>query len=111
MAEILTEVVYVGHDNVIELELTEDGNTVDLSSVLKVVVDFGAIEIDSDQTAAGIFTWNAQGRLTMKLGLVPAIADMVGTHVVRLTVYSAEEPNGVVWLERMVLRVIGPKEL
>lgn len=107
MAEYLTEKVYVGFDNAIELELTDDGAAVALASVTRVVLNLGAALLDSD-TDSGVFDWSSGSLLVMKLGNATGIESLVGTHSARLIVYTALETNGVVWLDPIIIRIIGP---
>ena len=90
-----TEIVYLGHDNTIDLLLKADGSAVDLSSVTRMTVDFDGTIIDS-QTAPAAFDWSTGtiGKLVLALGAQPIAA---GTYQVALTVYDPTHPNGIVW--------------
>lgn len=109
MAEYLTEIAYVGRDNTIELELTEDGVAVPVSSLTRVILDLGAHKIDSDQEPAIVFDWSGSN-LVMKLGLANDIATYIGTYPARLIIYTTVQTSGIVWLDPIVIRIVGPLE-
>lgn len=104
MAEELNETVYVGHDNAIVLRLTEDGAPADLADVTRMMVDLGPVEVDSAVSPA-LVAW-AGDTVTLKLGTAPALGGLGKSATARLIVYTPENPNGIVWIERIRLRIV-----
>lgn len=88
------EIVYLGADNIIDLVLLEDSIAVDLSGVTKMILNFEGTAINSD-TSPDAFDWSeGDGKLALALG-----AENIATALydAKLTVYDAENTNGIVW--------------
>lgn len=67
------EIIYLGHDNTIDLQLKADGAAQDLSAVTKITATFGTLRISSTNKAAGVITWGPgagydTGEIRMALG-------------------------------------------
>lgn len=93
---MLKEIVYLAHDNAIDLQLKVDGAAVDLAPVTRIVVrDLGcAWEADSAVTAAA-FDWAAGGGvLKLRLGDEPIPP---GSYTCYIILYDPANPDGVVW--------------
>lgn len=91
----MSEIIYIGHDNTIDMELREDGVAVDLSSVTRMTLDFGGGNIIDSATSPFAFNWSSvAGKVVFKLG--NQIISL-GRHNVRLTVYDPANINGIVW--------------
>lgn len=96
----LTETVYLGRDNAIELVLSADGAVQDLTAVTQVdIVDSGCTWSVSSATSASAFDWSSNptgGVLKMSLGdeTIPA-----GTYRCKIVVYDPTNTDGVVWGE------------
>lgn len=89
-----TERVYLGHDNVVEVQLLDEREIMDLSSVTRMTIDFADTIIDS-AVHTDVFDWSAgNGVLRMALG---AQALTVGPYMAQLVVYDPENTNGAVW--------------
>jgi len=112
----LKETVYIGRDNVIRLSLLEDGAAFATAyptvTPTRWVLSFGTNEIDSD-TDPSAFDWDAVNSiLQISLGdLISAASDYAAAE---LTVYSADWPDGIVWIhptaspDRLSIRVSEP---
>lgn len=92
------EIVYLGHDNTIDLVAKSDGTAQDLSDVTKITVTFGDTTISSIDKASGVITWDQTGYDTgefrMDLG---DQAISAGKYKVPVVIYDAENTNGIVW--------------
>jgi len=100
----ISETVYTGRDNTVDLLLKSDGEAQDLSSVTRMrLVDVdGAFDIDSD-TSAGAFDWDngTTGKVIIAIGGEGIAAGRYGC---RLIVYDPTNDDGIVW-GRIVLTV------
>ena len=89
-----TEVVYLGHDNTIDVQLLEDGVITDLSSVTRMTLDFAGTVIDSG-IHSNVFDWSAgNGLLNIALGAQTITEE---SYLARLVVYDPVNADGVVW--------------
>jgi hypothetical protein len=93
-----TEIVYLGHDNIIDLSLTADGEAVDLSSITKMTLSFGELLIESDNDVTDPIRWGQSeydtGEVRLYLGdqSIPA-----GRYFAPLVVYDSNNIEGIVW--------------
>jgi hypothetical protein len=103
---MLTEHVFLGHPNAIDLVLQDDRTGVmrssDLSGVTRVLLELtpqagGArVTVDSDE-APTAFDWSGGGgALSLLLGAQPLVP---GRYAGRLVVCSADAPGGLVWAD------------
>jgi len=93
-----TEIVYLEHDNTIDLLLKADGTAQDLSGVTKITATFGDTLIESTDAANGAITWNQAGYDTGEIRL--SLGDQnvsAGGYGVPIIVYDATNTNGIVW--------------
>ena len=93
-----TEIVYLGHDNTIDLLLKADGTAQDLSGVTKITATFGDTLIESTNAANGPITWAQSGYETGEIRL--ALGDQEispGGYNVPIVVYDAVNTDGIVW--------------
>jgi len=93
-----TEIVYLGHDNTIDLLLKADDTAQDLSGVTKITATFGDTLIESTDDANGAITWNQAGYDTGEIRL--ALGDQSITadrYMVPIVVYDATNTDGIVW--------------
>jgi len=99
------EIVYLGHDNRIDILLKADGSAVDLSSVTRMTLSFDAVLINSDNGDSDPIQWAkagyATGEVRISLGSqqIPA-----GSYRAPLVVYDPSNPDGIVW-GRIVIQV------
>jgi hypothetical protein len=93
---MITEIVYLGHNNTIDLLLKADGVAVDLSSVTRMVIELNnGTEIDSvDNPAAFDWTTGITGKLSLSLGDEVIAA---GRYSAVLVVYDPTNLDGIVW--------------
>ncbi len=100
------EIVYLGRDNSIDLELLSNGDPADLSSITRMDLQVGEITISSDDPSSGPIRWAqpgyATGEVRLSLGdsaLTPMASVQTGT----LVVFDAANPDGIVWGEIRLL--------
>lgn len=106
--------IYIGHDNIIERVLTEEGAPVELDSVTRVVMKINGIDYDSDILGPSVIWWtdtkvsdyfNATvDILKMKLGGQVGLVEGVYTGC-RLIIYDADNQNGIVWEDNIIATV------
>ena len=100
MSEPTTEIVYLGHDNTIDLLLKSDGTAVSLSAVTAMTITVGEVTVSSDNDAADPITWAksgyATGEIRLKLGAEILVASNT-PYSAYLVVYDAANPEGIVW--------------
>lgn len=93
-----TEIIYLGHDNTIDLQLKTDGVAQDLIAVTKITATFDTVTISSVDKAAGAITWDQAGydigEIRMALGGETISA---GGYDVPIVVYDPSNTAGVVW--------------
>ena len=93
-----TEIVWLGHDNTIDLLLKANGVAQDLASVNKITATFGDKTITSEDHAAGAILWNNDGYDTgeIRLDLGDQSIDS-GGYDVPIVVYDPSNTDGIVW--------------
>lgn len=93
-----SEIVYLGHDNTIDLQLTASSAAQSLNAVTKITATFGSVLVSNSSRSAGTITWQrsgwSTGEIRMDLGgqSIPA-----GEYNVPIVVYTPSYTNGVVW--------------
>ncbi len=93
-----TEVVYLGHDNTIDLLLKADGTAQDLSGVTKITASFGDTLVESTDPAGGPITWNQDGYDTGEIRLALGGQSITpGIYSVPIVAYDAVNITGVFW--------------
>ena len=94
----MTEFIWLGHDNTIDLLLKADGVATDLASVTKITITLGSKLITSTDAAAGLITWDQAGydtgEIRMGLGGQTITA---GSYSAPLIVYDAANTTGIMW--------------
>ena len=91
---MITEHVYLGHDNTIDLLLKADGAAVDLSAVTRMTLEVDSTVIDSAVSTTA-FDWDTDStKLVLALGGESITA---GTYKATLTVYDPDNADGLVW--------------
>lgn len=92
------EIVYLGHDNTIDLILKADGTAQDTSAFTKITATFGDTLISSTDHAAGLILWNnsgyATGEIRIDIGTESVAAKI---YHVPIIVYDATYTTGLVW--------------
>ena len=94
----MSDTIYLGNDNAIEWQLTEDGTAVNLASVSRMTLELAGLTIDS-ASHASVFDWSGGDKVVVSLGQQ---AIPTGYHVAQLTVYDASNPNGIVWGQSII---------
>lgn len=95
-------IFYANRDNSHDLQLTEAGAIINHALITRVVLEFTGGSIDSQATPA-LFTLGQSDRITLKLGSSIALTE--GTHAVRIVIYDATHPNGIVWTQLQVSKL------
>lgn len=91
-----TGVIYIGRDNTLTLNLTDDNVAADLSAATKVQVTINGVTVDSAATAAAFDLSDlVNGNITLKFG-DQAIPE--GTYSIRVVVFDAVNTDGIVWV-------------
>lgn len=107
---MLTEVVYLTHDNAIDLQLKADGAVVDLSPVTRMVISDTKRKWAVDSASSpGVFNWGeGDGVVSIKLGGEPIPK---ANYTCWLKVYDPANPGGVVWGEPISLSVVDARSV
>lgn len=91
---MITELVYLGRDNINELVLTEDSSPVDFTAALRMVLSFEGSDVVADSAVSNEYiNWGADGKITLKLGELPIIPSK---YPATLTVYDIDHDDGQV---------------
>ena len=94
----MSEIVFLAHDNTIDLLLKADGTAQDLSAVTKITATFGSTTITSTDKAAGAIKWDQSGYDTGEIRLdLGGESITAGSYYTAIVVYDATNTNGVVW--------------
>lgn len=92
------EIVWLGHDNSINLLLKEDGVAKDLSDVTKMSVTVNGTKVLSTDKAAGLIRWDQPSYATGECRLFLGDSSLsVGRWSCPLIVYDATATDGFVW--------------
>lgn len=92
------EIVFLGHDNSIDLILKADGTTQNLSSVTRMTLSFGDQLIESTNEETDPIRWAKVGYATgeVRLFLGGEVIDPKTYHA-PLIVYDLTNEDGIVW--------------
>jgi hypothetical protein len=94
----MSEIVYLTHNNTIDLLLKSDGVAQDLASVTKITATFGTTTITSNNKTTGAIKWNNVGYDTGEIRLdLGGQAIAAGDYYVPIVVYDTINTLGVVW--------------
>jgi len=92
------EIVWLGHDNTIDLQLTASSSAQSLNAVTKITATFGSTLVSGSSRSTGAITWQnsgwSTGEIRMDLGSQSISA---GEYNVPIIVYTASYANGIVW--------------
>lgn len=94
------EVIYLAHDNRVDLLLKADGVAVDLAAVFQITLKVGTAGalITSTNLAGDKIRWAQAGYATGEVRIDAGDATLTpGNYDAYLTVYDASNPDGVVW--------------
>ena len=94
---MITEHVYLGHDNTIDLLLKADGAAVDLSAVTRMTLELDATTTIDSATSPEAFDWDTgtTGKLVLALGGETISAGIY--EKCKLTVYDPDNAGGIMW--------------
>jgi len=107
--------IFLGKDNLSELQLISGKSPANLDNVTRVVVKIGEVEIDSNSVenqTENYITWTSgvpnfnQGNLILKLGNYPDLQELEGVNEMGLTTYDVYYPNGLSWVHEFPVRII-----
>lgn len=111
-----TEVIYLGHDNRIDLILKADSGgdgafaAVDLTGVTRMTATFGNVTIESTNQAGDPIRWAQGGYITGEVRCdFGEEAISAGEYRVPLVVYDTANPDGIVWV-RLPIQVVDEVE-
>lgn len=94
-----TEIVWLGHDNTIDLLLKASSSAASLTSVTKITATFDTYLVENSSASSGAITWAGSsystGEIRLKLGSDGSLA--AGTYDVPIIVYTASSSTGIVW--------------
>jgi copper chaperone CopZ len=94
----MSEIVFLAHNNTIDLLLKADGVAQDLSNVTKITATFRATTIISEDHVSGSIKWDnagyATGEIRLDLGGQTIAAR---SYCVPIVVYDLANTDGVVW--------------
>lgn len=89
----MPEIVWLGRDNPVHLQLQSDGASIDHTAITRLVVVLGGTSLDS-QTNPSWFDFSNIERVILKFGQSGVAA---GAYRARLIVYDDAHPNGQTW--------------
>ena len=93
-----TEIVYLGHDNVMKYQLLASSSAASLTSITGMTLTFGSTLIANSSASTGAITWAGSGYITGEIRLrLGDQAITAGTYNAPLVVYDAANSTGIVW--------------
>jgi hypothetical protein len=93
---MITETIYLDHDNVNSLELLANGSAQDISASTRMTLKIGDKLLDSNKIT-NVFDWSsygANGQLDLTLGHQDL---RVGQQRAQLIIYDSTYTQGLVW--------------
>lgn len=101
---MITEMVYLGRDNVNQLTISEDDAPVNFSAATRMVLEFDGSDVKADSALSNDYiNWDAQGNITLKLGELPIEPSK---YPATLIVYDADHDDGQVIFHAKETRVV-----
>jgi len=101
---MITEMVYLGADNINELLISEDGQAVDFSGATRMLLKFeGSETVVDSQLSNEFITWDSVGRVILKLGELDIAPSK---YPATLIVFDADHDDGQVLFHALERRVI-----
>lgn len=107
--------IFLGRDNTVGLQLQNNKLGGNLANVDKIVIDIDDVVIDSsdpENESEGYVTWTSvipdfnEPNLILKLGTHPDLQSYSGVREMRITVYDYHNPDGLVWLNQVCVKII-----
>jgi len=102
----LKETIFLGYDNPIDLRLTVAGQPIDHTTITRAKLVLDATHIIDSVGHAALFTFTDPTKLTMRLGTLGAGVIPVGSYTANVIIYTAAQPNGVVWEPSIDINVV-----
>ena len=101
------EVIWLGHDNSIDLRLYSNSSEVELSAVTKISLSIGSVVVTSTDAASGKIRWNQAGYEIGEIRIVAGSDSSLSTgrYDGSLVVYDPTNTLGVVWDNSIPIRV------
>lgn len=96
-----TEILYLGHDNSIDVILKSDSSAVDTSGFTRMTISIGSVALESTNADDGMIRWNKAGYDVGEVRLYLGNSSRLdkGQEQASLVVYNATATNGIVWGE------------
>ena len=95
-----TDIIYLGHDNTVDLLLKANNVAFDLSDVTSITATFGDTTITSVDKAGGTITWDQSGYDTGEIRIDMGDQDITASnkpYSVPIVTYDAVNTTGIVW--------------
>ena len=99
-----TEIVYLGHDNTVRLQLKASSSAASLGSVTNITLTVGSTLISGSSSATtGEIIWSGSsfstGEVRIRIGNFSSASTPLtaGTYLCPMVVYSATNSTGIVW--------------
>ena len=93
-----TEVVYLGHDNTIDLQLKASSSAYSLSGATKINITIGTKKIENSSASSGAITWAGSSYSTGEIRLTLGSQSIsTGIYNAPVIVYDATHTSGIVW--------------
>lgn len=113
MALTNAEIIWLGRDNSIDLQLwrsgtgTTESSAADLTAVNQIKLNLGSILIDSSDATAGSIRWNQagykQGEIRVMAGALSSLS--TGYFNASLVVFDPSNTAGIVWDDDVPIRI------
>lgn len=108
MALVRGGTVYIGRDNTLDWQLTEDHAVLpadQAQAITRAMLVTDVVTLDSDADPSLVDGLETD-TLSWRLGHVPELAPLVGQTIpVRLVVFAPEYPQGLVWADNIQVAV------
>lgn len=108
MALVRGGTVYIGRDNTLDWQLTEDHQVLtadQAQAITRALLVTDAVTLDSD-VDPGLVSGLGTDTLSWRLGHVPELAGLVGQTIpARLVVFAPEYQQGLVWADNIQVAV------
>lgn len=93
-----TEVIFLGHDNVINLLLKASSSAVSLAGVTVITATFDDLLVTNSSASSGAITWAGSGYATGEVRLALGAQSIdPGRYDVPIVIFDASNITGIVW--------------
>lgn len=101
---MITEMVYLGRDNVNQLTFTEDSAAINFAGATRMVLEFDGSDVVADSALSNEYiNWDTNGNVTLKLGELPIAPSK---YPATLIVYDADHDDGQVLFHARESKVV-----